>query len=196
MSNFFRRREFRRTKKVYALAMEGAATEPLYFAQLKPPRDAAINLVQINNPNHKSKPADVLKRLDAWAKKNGLRSTDEGWILIDRDNWLEADLDAVCATATAQGYHVAMSNPCFELWLWLHLHDNRPFVNRHVCQRNLGAVLVGYEKGAYDAESLVASADKAIERAKKLDANPHLPWPKTQCTRVYRLVEKLLPHVE
>jgi hypothetical protein len=55
---------------------------------------------------------------------------------------------------------------------------------------------LSYEKGAYDASALIESANNAIERAKKIDTHPHLPWPKSQCTRVYRLVEKLLPHVD
>ena len=33
--------------------------------------------------------------------------------------------------------------------------------------------------------------DKAIERSKAIDIRPADPWPKTQATRVYLLVEKL-----
>jgi hypothetical protein len=193
---FSRRSGFRKTKPVYVVAMEGARTEPIYFCALKPGRDAAVRLILVGDGGHRSNPTAVLGRLRDWAHKNGLKKSDEAWVVIDRDAFPEAELDAVCAGAQKFGYHVAVSNPCFELWLWLHLRNHRPFVDRHQCQRELAVALPDYAKGDYDAASLIETgAANAIQRALALDVTPAEPWPKHQATRVFRLVQKLLPHL-
>ncbi len=195
-SRFLRRSGFRKTKPVYVVAMEGARTEPIYFYALKPGREAAVRLILVGDGGHKSSPSAVLARLRDWARKNGLQKSDEAWLVIDRDVFPEEELDAVCTEAHAYGYHVALSNPCFELWLWLHVENNRPFVNRHHCQHELKVALPGYAKGDYNAASLIeAGVANAIQRAQALDVTPHAPWPKHQSTRVFRLVQKLLPHL-
>lgn len=195
---FERRIGFRPTKKLFLIASEGAETEPLYFEELKPlvaGRDAIIRVKLVANPNHGSHPKEVLKRLRAAAKKEAIKLGDDLWLVIDRDAWNEADLEEVCKQAKTLGYFVALSNPCFELWLYLHLQNNSHFIDRHQCQREFGKVCKSYEakgKSGYDAKSLMKEIGKAIERAKAIDVRPADPWPKTQATRVYLLVEKLL----
>ena len=176
--------------------MEGARTEPIYFGALRPGRDAAVRLVLVSSKGHKSNPKEVLARLQDWARKNGLRKGDEGWLIIDRDEFSELELDAVCAEAARCGYHVAMSNPCFELWLWLHVRENRPFLGSTHCQKELGKILPDYSKGKYDPEALLKiGGHLAIKRASALDLNPDEAWPRVQSTRVYRLCQRIFPHL-
>jgi hypothetical protein len=195
---FERRISFRPTKKLFLIASEGAETEPLYFEELKPlvaGRDAIIRVKLVANPNHGSHPKVVLKRLRAAAKNEAIKLGDELWLVIDRDAWDEADLDEVCKQAKELGYFMALSNPCFELWLYLHLQNNRHFIDRHQCQRELAKVCKSYEskgKSGYDAKLLMKEIGRAIERAKAIDVRLADPWPKTQATRVYILAEKLL----
>ena len=188
---------FKKTKKLFLIASEGAETEPLYFDELKPMvagRDAIIRVELVANPKHGSHPKVVLKRLRAAAKDKGVKKGDELWLVIDRDAWSEADLNEVCKKAHDLGYFVALSNPCFELWLYLHLKNNCHFIDRHQCQREFGKVHKSYGakgKAGYDAKPLMKEITKAIERSKAIDIRPVDPWPKTQATRVYLLVEKL-----
>lgn len=194
---FERRIGFRLTKKLFLIASEGAETEPCYFDELKlrVSRDSIIRLKLVANPKHKSHPKAVLKRLDAAAKSEGTKLGDELWLVIDRDAWNENDLNEVYTDAKKLGFHIALSNPCFELWLYLHLENNRHFIDRHQCQRELAKVCESYAtngKSGYDAETLVVGINQAIVRARDLDWRPQDPWPKTQATRVYLLVEKLL----
>jgi hypothetical protein len=196
-SKFFRRSGFRKTKKVFVVAMEGSQTEPIYFRELKPNRDASVRLILVGSTGHKSSPSEVFARLRAWESKQSLKSTDEAWIVIDRDSFPDAELDDVCAKAKLRSYEVAVSNPCFELWLWLHLRDNLHFLDRQHCLRQLRRELPGYEKGNYSARGLIqGGCALAIERAAALDVNPLQPWPRQQATRIHRLVQKLLPHVQ
>jgi hypothetical protein len=191
-----RRIEFREPKKFFFIAMEGKETEPRYFQEFRTSRAANIQIKLVPNPKHKSRPGEVLDRLRRHMRNNVTRTGDEGWIVVDRDAWLDADLDAVCAAAANQGYFVAVSNPCFELWLYLHLRANRPFIDRHHCQRELAQVLAGYcpdKKSSFEIRDLLDGVGAAVARAQALDVNACQPWPRTQCTRVYRLVQKLRP---
>lgn len=57
-------------------------------------------------------------------KKEGLRTTDEAWLVVDQDQWTEQQLEQLFAWSKEQeNYHLALSNPCFELWLLLHFED-------------------------------------------------------------------------
>lgn len=149
---------------------------------------------RLANPNHGSHPKQVLKRLKEAAKSKEIKDGDELWLIIDRDGWLPADLNTVCRQAKDLGYFVALSNPCFELWLYLHLANNRQFTDRHQCQREFAKIHKSYGTGGksgYDAKPLLKEIGKAIERSKAIDIHPESPWPKTQATRVYILIEKL-----
>lgn len=174
--------------------MEGRATESCYFDLFRTAREHPLQYKPVSNPKDKSKPGEVYDRLDR-AFRAYERSRDEGWLVIDRDAWTESELDDVCRKARARGYHVALSNPCFELWLYLHKRDNRPFADRHECQRALGEILANYSpdrKGSFDPQGLREGIEAALERAAALDQHPDTPWPRHQATRVYRLVRKLM----
>jgi hypothetical protein len=195
-----RRRGFRRQiafedrNRFVVIATEGAETEPRYLSEFCAPREGKIQIKLVNNPKHKSKPAEVLQGLETYFRKNGI-SGDEGWIVIDRDAWSEEELNDVCRRAREASFSVALSNPCFELWLYLHLRNQCPFNDRHHCQRQLAEILEGYSlrsKGAYNVSKLMEGLDQAIERAKKDDLESWETWPRQQATRVYKLVERLL----
>jgi hypothetical protein len=189
-----RRVEFRDPKRFFFIAMEGKETEPRYFDEFKTARDAKIQVKLVPNPKHKSRPKEVLQRLHRYMRNNTTLPGDEGWLVIDRNSWPQDELDEVCRDAEACAYSVAVSNPCFELWLFLHLRENRPFIDRHECQKRLAEVLPGYSpsiKSDFDVATLLKGVEDAIRRGQALDTATTQPWPKSQCTRVYLLVSKL-----
>lgn len=194
---FTRQRGFLKRRHVIAIACEGAATERIYFEELKPGRDAFVQLVPVPRAGHKSHPRDVLGDLVRWAAKHGLRGRGEGWIVIDREDEANRStqvLDEVCAEAARHGFMAAVSNPCFELWLWLHLRDNRGFIDRQQLKRELKKIMPDFDGSSYDAAAFIATAADAVARARQLEQNPQHSWPRNQSTRLYLLVEKILPH--
>ena len=188
-----RRAHFRNPKKFFVVATEGEKTEKLYFDEFKPSRDAVMQVKVLENKQHKTKPKDCLERLKSYEANYQLGPEDELWLMIDRDSWEEAELNEVARKIEKRAnYFLALSNPCFELWLYLHLRDNKPFNHRHQLLPELEKLLGSYGKGNYDAARIAESVDAAIERAEKLDTPPQNPWPKQQGTHVYRLMKRIL----
>jgi hypothetical protein len=182
------------------IAAEGKETEPRYFEAFATPREAETQIKIVPNPKDESKPKEVLARLKRFFNRNYSKALgDEAWMVIDRDDFPEEELHAVYREAKKTGFKVLMSNPCFELWLYLHLRDHCLFTDRHDCQRKLAAVLPGYSpdsKANYAIEPLMENLAQAIERARAQDTKPHQPWPTEQVTCVYKLVERLLGAAE
>lgn len=187
-----RREAFKKTKRLFVIAMEGAETEPIYFSEFNPGREGCFRLKLLSNPNHKSRPRDVLQRLIDYERRERPGPNTEYWAVIDRDAWSAAELDEVSREiGRRRDYYLALSNPCFELWLWLHLKPNRPFADRHDCQHSLCREWPEFAKGDYDAAKLMPHVLRACERAKELDVTLDAKWPDEQATWVYRLVERL-----
>ena len=156
-----------------------------------------------------SSPEHVLKQLNDYKEQYALEADDELWLVIDKDRWTEAMLSRVATECAQDDYmHMALSNPCIELWLLLHLIDaaslspaehqqwleNRrksksadPYLKMRLRQE-----MGSYHEAAYDAQMLIAHVEKAIKRAKALDKNPSDRWPQSLGTRVYLLAESVM----
>jgi hypothetical protein len=115
---------------------------------------------------------------------------DEVWCVFDIDSHPNV-ADAV-QMARDNGIHLAISNPCFELWLLLHLRDSPGARHRHDVQRMLAEFLPGYEKSV-DFAQLEAGYDAAVGRATRLDqdAGEMGEAGRTPTTGVYRLTESI-----
>lgn len=187
-----RRTGFKKTKRLYVISTEGAETEPIYFQEFRPGRDGSFRLKILGNPNHKSNPVDVVQRLIEYERRERPGPNTEYWAVIDRDAWQDADLrGAYDLVRSRKNYHVAMSDPCFELWLWLHLRPNRPFTDRHDCQRSLEREWPEFSKSDYPAGILMPLAQVACERAEKLTESTS-EWLRSQGTEVSKFVRRLL----
>ena len=65
-----------------------------------------------------------MKQLNDYKEQYALEADDELWLVIDKDRWTEAMLSRVATECAQDEYmHMALSNPCIELWLLLHLVD-------------------------------------------------------------------------
>ena len=207
------RREAFRDARLIVIASEGKDTERIYFKALAKeytnPRVHVHILERSEDEQNSSSPEHVLKQLNDYKGHYELESDDELWLVVDRDRWTEAMLSRV-ATECAQNnfMHVALSNPCIELWLLLHLvdatlltseekllwMDNRrksknadPYLKVRLRQE-----MGSYHESSYDAKMLIEHVDVAIARAEALDKNPADRWPQTLGTRVYLLAESVM----
>jgi hypothetical protein len=125
---------------------------------------------------------------------------DERWMLLDTDHvtsgtHLKSFLPAI-NRAKRRGIKIALSKPCFELWLLLH-HADVAEVSIHpdasAVELALRAAIGEYNKTNLKAEHYpIARIAQAIERARSLDMTVKGGTiPKSNTTRVYQLLEAI-----
>lgn len=91
---------------------------------------------------------------------------DEVWAVMDRDD--HPQFETAVAMCQARRINVARSNPCFELWLVLHLDDHDKPVTSSDIQARLHQLLPQYHHDQSpnpSFESLLENVPKAEQRA-------------------------------
>ena len=202
-----------RDARLIVIASEGKDTERIYFKasakEYTNPRVHVHILERSEDERNNSSPEHVLKQLNNYKNQYEMEADDELWLVVDKDRWTDAMLSRVATECTQEvSMHMALSNPCFVLWLLFHLEDiasltpeeqklwmeNRrksknadPYLKVRLRQK-MGA----YHESSYNALTLIAHVEDAIERARALDKNPTDRWPQTIGTRVYQLAESVM----
>jgi hypothetical protein len=127
---------FLEAEKMFVLSFEGSVSEKKYFEDFRKSTlfndSGLIEVISLKRPtNRGSDPISVKKLLQEAKKEYRFKVTDEFWLIIDRDDWEEIhnhNFDKLvddCKKET--NFFLAMSNPCFEIWLILHLKDINEF---------------------------------------------------------------------
>lgn len=90
------------------------------------------------------------------------------------------------------GIHLAISNPCFELWALLHFQDQRAHLEREQAGKALRKHLPKYDK-KLDFVRMHPGYEAACARGKDLDteAERHDAAHRNPTTGVYRLTEAI-----
>ena len=207
------RKEAYRDVRLIIIASEGKETEKIYFNALakvfRNPRVHVKVLERREDEQHNSSPLHVLNQLNNYKDQYSLEADDALWLVIDKDRWSDAVLSQVAQKCSQDcNMQMALSNPCFELWLLLHLvnaaklsceEQQRWLINRRKTKRSdpylkvcLREEMGSYHESNYNAEALVINVKDAIARARELDINPDDRWPQTLGTRVYLLAESII----
>jgi hypothetical protein len=142
--------------------------------------------------DNKSAPEYVMDRLNEFSLKYQLEDEDTLWLLFDVERWPTKTLSSVCRQAKQKKYRLAISNPCFEVWLCLHLAELDP--NDTTCkdfENRLCLILGKYNKSHLDATPFETQIFEAIEMAKVLHPKPQQNWSPTIGSHVYRIVEMI-----
>ena len=197
-------------EKIIVLAFEGNDTEEIYFDEFKSSEifdDALIFLHLLKRPktDTNSAPNHVFKKLKKEAKDEyNFKNTDELWMIIDTDRW-ENIPDIISECKKQSNMFVAVSNPCFEFWLLLHIKNiadydenelalilkNAKVSNKkNYVDSKITEILGSYNKSNPKPELFLPTVDFAIEQAKQLDINDD-EYPEKLGSHVYKVVEKL-----
>ena len=206
----FERPEGVRSSRLVVIASEGKETENIYFEQLKASLHASgVQIEVLRRDSNESSPEHIYRQIQDFAAKYDMDEDDQLWAVVDKDRWTEKMLSGVAKKCSQNKYFIfCLSNPCFELWLILHLEDVAQYAeedreklsenkkikrNGYTWTKNrLRELMDGYSESKYEVTKLLPEIEKAIERASKLDSNPNDRWPQSVGTRVYRLVNSIL----
>lgn len=192
------------------MAFEGNHTERIYFEALKESirfKNDIIYLHLLNRQHNdtNSAPNHVFNKLKREASdRYNFEAQDELWMIIDKDKWKNIP-QIVAQCDKLSNMHVALSNPCFELWLLLHIKnindykktelekitENKKNGNRTYLELKIIEILGAYNKSNPKPELYLPTVNYAIEQAKLLDSNLE-DYPTGLGSHVYKLVDCLI----
>ncbi|WP_308301564.1 RloB family protein [Frankia sp. AiPa1] len=147
---------------------EGEHSEPDYINGVKRlPEVAASTSISIEIDPERGVPLKLVQRAIVRSREP---ETDECWCVFDVE-WPEnhPNLAQAVSLAHQHGIRVAISNPCFELWLLLHFEDYRRFVNTKEVERR-SMKWDGRTGKHIDAAQYMSRRKTAIIRARALEA--------------------------
>jgi len=180
-----------RDTSLIVIATEGACTEKQYFEMFRHHR---VQVKVLHTDDCKSAPEYVIERLKEYKRDFELGRDDELWLMVDVDSWGATKLADVAMQAVKAKFDLAVSNPCFELWLLLHHvdadSDDLPTQSK-TAERLLRKVLGSYNKANLDTDQFVGRVKFAVEQARKLDVDQNQRWPRSTGTHVYRVIESI-----
>ena len=188
-----------RDDRLFIIACDDTYAPKQYFEFFRIPR---IHVHVVPTTDGTSAAQAVLNRLLEYAHQE----QDERWLLLDTDHAIRGphikQFLAALQTACQQGINVAVSRPCFELWLLLH----------HVEETDVGGLLdcsavdarLREVLGTYNKTNLVAqqyslaSISQACARAQRLESvSGGGDVPERNTTRVFNIwtsiCQKALP---
>lgn len=184
-------------RRIVRVLTEGAVTEPSYLYEWvrRNRRHVCIKL----DDNDKGMTPDQLVRhakdhLHRQPRKRADRDFDEIWCVFDTDD--HEKLREAVNEAKQSDINVAVSNPCFELWLVLHTREQTAFIHRRDVQRLSEQLGLSDGKKIPTAawDTLVPAFETAKDRARAL-AKRHRDGgsspTENPSSDVWRLVDRL-----
>jgi hypothetical protein len=187
----------------FYLYCEGKNTEPEYFRALNVEfKYFAIDIVIVAAAGVPEtvaqKAAKMTKTLNGRGRSAGSKSSfehnDQVWAIFDRD--AHPNMARALEICRVHGVGMAYSNPCFEIWLLLHVRDHHGPDDRHQLQRICESELVGYDKDKRklpDLKLIVPHVKEAEDRARRQVEARHSEGDAMGCpsTTVYLLTEAM-----
>lgn len=193
-------------KQFFLIVCEGKKTEKYYFESLK--REWQFTSVEIRIKGPRESGHTDPKGIVDFAKEQMIEINNENkdeeienknvWCVFDRDAHLNHE-NAI-KMAKDNGFGVAFSNPCFELWYLLHFREQTAHIERSVAKKELriefkNRNMPKYEKnmdGVFklleDSIAVAESMAKKLRKKHKGDGNPDTHNPSTS-------VDKLVGHL-
>jgi hypothetical protein len=193
-----RRKAFAEPRPRLLVCCEGKVTEPSYFNALKRVGHNSLLHVEVKPGGMAPKTlVDFAVDLKQEAETEAHRGNDDNlkydeiWCVFEVD--MHERLPDAKQKANANQIELAISNPCFELWLLLHFQDQRQHIERHQAQSACRAHMPRYEKQV-PFELVFPHHQEAVDRAIALDE-----WQRQQgrpggnpSTGVHRLTERIM----
>ncbi|MFG6096031.1 RloB family protein [Leptothoe sp. ISB3NOV94-8A] len=193
-----RRAPYRQIKPIILVVSEGKVTEPNYISTFaKYHRNSRVEVELHGGIGVPKTIVEYAINRKAEAEKRARRERDEN--LVFDEVWCVFDIDQhpnipeAIQIASSNGLCLAISNPCFELWLWLHFAPQPGMQDRHKLQSMLQKYIPSYDKHV-DFASIADGYKDAVSRAEQLEnaALEEDERGRNPTTGVWRLTESII----
>ncbi|MCK9605864.1 MAG: RloB family protein [Methylomonas sp.] len=185
-----------RDDRLFIVASDDSYAPKQYFDFFRIAR-VQVHVVETPLDENRCHAIDVLERLEGIEHEE----EDERWMLLDTDHYVNGphikEFRRIIKEAKEKGISVALSKPCFEMWLLLHHADKDAVAelnNAKAVEKSLRDQLGGYNKTSLKREHFPLEAvARAYFQAKALDKTVKGGIiPLTNTSRVYRLWEAII----
>lgn len=181
-----RRQPVRRSARTALVYCGGVSTEPVYFEGLKDAFRGRHITIKIRS---EGLDPQRLVRAAAMYRDHRPGAFDEVWCVVDVD---EFDIASAVREAKRHRIHMAVSNPCFELWLLLHHADCRGHCAGYAdVVARLKRHVPAYDKARLDFGDYAEGVGDAVKRGRDLDPSG-AGHQRNPSTGVWRLVETIM----
>ncbi len=205
------RKSGHRDARLIVIACEGSKTEKKYFEDLTVAdkyRNPRVWVEVLDRKSTSSSPNHVLASLDQCKNHYGLHPSrgDQLWLVFDIDSWPTGMIKDVIKQSLEKKYLVAESNPCFEIWLLMHLkalseygeeemcelRTNSKTENRNRLETELMKLCGEYNKSNLNTSHYIPHVDNAIKNAEQSDSESETRWLNQIGSRVYKLAQSTI----
>ena len=186
-----RRTGQRAYRPVCWVSAEGVTERDYFRMSVFKDARASVKYPKDIHPSRRN-PTAVLKRLQKEIGSEGFRRGDEAWVVVDVDDY-EGELGDLLEWCNSHpGYHLAVSNPKFELFLVMHFGRANGCTTAAKVDAALKRYMPGYDKRLTPTQFSLEDVRRAIANAieKRAACADGLPGP--GMTDAFKLAESLL----
>lgn len=158
-----RREAFRDPRPRVLFVTEGRVTEKQYLIGFEKTHELSV---KFETADEHGTPMTLIKV--AKAKLDAGADYDDVWCVFDRDE--HPHFESALKEADDAGLKLAVSNPCFELWLYLHFAEQPGAQTRNKIAEMLKKHVKGYAKHI-DFSLFLPRLEEAAQRAERLSAD-------------------------
>ncbi|MGV9361971.1 RloB family protein [Amycolatopsis sp. NPDC003731] len=182
----------RRERDRILIVTEGSVTEPQYFQGLaKHYKATGVEVCGLKVVGDgRGDPLKVVERANQESENGRLLGRRTGyssiWCVMDVDT--HANLEEAVREAKRRRYNLAISNPCFELWLVWHYADHNAYISTSHAVKKCSDF--GIKKKRIPFGFPYENVGEAIRRSKCLTAEPP-ENPGSQVWRVAKVIAQI-----
>jgi len=178
-----------RDYRKFVIIAEGER-EDAYFLQFNS-ISSRIEIIIVERDGGKSAVKYFLERAETYSKKHGLLKDDYLWFVLDVDCWPREQInDLSIACNQNNNWQIAISNPCFEVWLYYHFKNKIPD-EINTCKKLKNAISK-FDIGGYNPKLFANQIATASKFAKANDKHKDNNYPDINVTKLYKLAEEML----
>lgn len=179
-----------RDAKLFVIVAEGAR-EDAYFRYFQG-KSLRLRIHIVPREDNRSAPTHFLERLHQFQAAGDWlpQQDDQLWFVLDVDRWKREQIEALRGLCESlPNWHMAISNPCFEVWMLFHFTD-RPTASDEckALKQQLHHISNGRSEPAHCAPLL----HQAIENAQHADQGRTDSYPDKMCTKLYLLAQEMV----
>ena len=181
-----------RDYKKFVIIAEGER-EDAYFLEFNV-ISSRVRVVIVEREEGKSAVKHFLDRAQTYSDKYELLPEDFLWFVLDVDRWPREQIENLnIACEQSENWQVAISNPCFEVWLYYHFKNEIP-AELNVCKK-LKTAVSKLNYGGYNPHVYAMRIADATKNAEKKDRNKLQFYPAVGNTKIYNLAAQMLEFI-